>query len=82
MPVRRDQPPIFREYPHPQRTEVFLDQIISDAALGHGLALQPDLTLDVLCVVLGPNIFDLTGKKLYTLKGGNIYRPSGGLVGI
>jgi hypothetical protein len=32
-------------------------------------------------VVLGPNIFDLTGKKLYDLKGVNIYRPSGGLVG-
>jgi hypothetical protein len=32
-------------------------------------------------VVLGPNIFDLTGKKLYTLKGVNIYRPSGELVG-
>jgi hypothetical protein len=32
-------------------------------------------------VVLGPNIFDLTGKKLYTLKGANIYRPSGELVG-
>jgi hypothetical protein len=26
-------------------------------------------------------IFDLTGKKLYTLKGVNIYRPSGELVG-
>ena len=34
-----------------------------------------------VAVVLGPNIFDLTGKKLYTLKGVNIYRPSGGLVG-
>ena len=32
-------------------------------------------------VVLGPNIFDLMGKKLYTLKGVNIYRPSGELVG-
>ena len=32
-------------------------------------------------VVLGPNIFDLTGKKVYTLKGVNIYRPSGELVG-
>jgi hypothetical protein len=32
-------------------------------------------------VVLGPDIFDLTGKKLYTLKGVNIYRPSGELVG-
>ena len=34
-----------------------------------------------VAVVLGPNIFDLTGKKLYTLKGVNIYRPSGELVG-
>ena len=32
-------------------------------------------------VVRGPDIFDLAGKKLYTLKGVNIYRPSGGLVG-
>jgi hypothetical protein len=32
-------------------------------------------------VVLGPNIFDLMGKKLCTLKGVNIYRPSGELVG-
>jgi hypothetical protein len=32
-------------------------------------------------VVLGPNIFDLKGKKLYTLKGVKIYRPSGELVG-
>ena len=32
-------------------------------------------------VVLGPNIFDLRGKKLYTLKGANIYRPSGELLG-
>jgi hypothetical protein len=32
-------------------------------------------------VVLGPNIFDLKGKKLYTLKGAKIYRPSGELVG-
>jgi len=32
-------------------------------------------------VVHGPDIFDLTGKKLYTLKGLNIYRPSGELVG-
>jgi hypothetical protein len=32
-------------------------------------------------VVLGPNIFDLTGKKLYTQKGVKIYRPSGELVG-
>jgi hypothetical protein len=34
-----------------------------------------------VAVVLGPDIFDLTGKKLYILKGGNIYRPSGELVG-
>ena len=34
-----------------------------------------------VAVVLGPNIFDLSGKKLYTLKGVNIYRPSGELVG-
>ena len=34
-----------------------------------------------VAVVLGPDIFDLTGKKLYTLKGVNIYRPSGELVG-
>jgi hypothetical protein len=32
-------------------------------------------------VVRGPDILDLTGKKLYTLKGVNIYRPSGELVG-
>jgi hypothetical protein len=32
-------------------------------------------------VVRGPDMFDLTGKKLYILKGVNIYRPSGGLVG-
>ena len=32
-------------------------------------------------VVRGPDIFDLAGKKLYTLKGVNIYRPSGELVG-
>jgi sporulation protein YlmC with PRC-barrel domain len=32
-------------------------------------------------VVHGPDILDLTGKKLYTLKGLNIYRPSGELVG-
>ena len=31
-------------------------------------------------VVRGPDMFDL-GKKLYTLKGVNIYRPSGELVG-
>lgn len=34
-----------------------------------------------VAVVRGPDIFDLTGKKLYTLKGVNIYRPSGELVG-
>ena len=32
-------------------------------------------------VVVGPEIFDPTGKKLYDLKGVNIYRPSGDLVG-
>ena len=32
-------------------------------------------------VVRGPDMFDLTGKKLYTFKGVNIYRPSGELVG-
>ena len=32
-------------------------------------------------VVRGPDMFDLTGKKLYTLKGVNIYRLSGELVG-
>jgi hypothetical protein len=32
-------------------------------------------------VVRGPDMFDLTGKKRYTLKGVNIYRPSGELVG-
>ena len=32
-------------------------------------------------VVRGPDMFDLTGKKLYTLKGVNVYRPSGELVG-
>ena len=34
-----------------------------------------------VAVVHGLDIFDLTGKKLYTLKGVNIYRPSGELVG-
>ena len=32
-------------------------------------------------VVIGPEIFGITGKKLYNLKGVNIYRPSGELVG-
>jgi hypothetical protein len=32
-------------------------------------------------IVVGPEIFDPTGKKLYDLKGVNIYRPSGELVG-
>jgi hypothetical protein len=27
-------------------------------------------------VVRGPDMFDLTGKKLYTLNGVNIYRPA------
>jgi hypothetical protein len=34
-----------------------------------------------VAVVQGPDVFDLTGKKLYILKGGNIYRLSGELVG-
>ena len=34
-----------------------------------------------VAMVHGPDIFDLTGKKLYILKGVNIYRPSGELVG-
>jgi hypothetical protein len=34
-----------------------------------------------VAVVRGQEIFDLTGKKLYHLKGVNIYRPSGELVG-
>jgi hypothetical protein len=29
----------------------------------------------------GPGIFDLSGRKLYVLKGSNIYRLSGELVG-
>lgn len=32
-------------------------------------------------VVVGLEIFDPIGKKLYDLKGVNIYRPSGELVG-
>ena len=32
-------------------------------------------------VVIGPEIFDLSGKKLYDLRGVNIYRQSGELVG-
>jgi hypothetical protein len=34
-----------------------------------------------VAVVRGPDVFDLTGKKLFILKGGNIYRLSGELVG-
>jgi hypothetical protein len=34
-----------------------------------------------VAVVHGPDVLDLTGKKLYILKGVNIYRPSGELVG-
>jgi hypothetical protein len=34
-----------------------------------------------VAVVQGPGIFDLTGKKLYTPRGDNIYRLSGELVG-
>jgi hypothetical protein len=33
-----------------------------------------------VAVVRGPDVFDLTGKKLYILRSGNIYRLSGGLV--
>jgi hypothetical protein len=32
-------------------------------------------------IVVGPEIFDPAGKKLYDLKGVNIYRPSGELIG-
>ena len=32
-------------------------------------------------LVIGPAIFDLTGKLLYELKGTKIYRASGELVG-
>jgi hypothetical protein len=32
-------------------------------------------------IVVGSEIFDPTGRKLYDLKGVNIYRPSGELVG-
>jgi hypothetical protein len=32
-------------------------------------------------IVVGPEIFDTSGNKLYDLKGINIYRPSGELVG-
>ena len=32
-------------------------------------------------IVVGSEIFDPAGKKLYDLKGVNIYRPSGELVG-
>ena len=32
-------------------------------------------------IVVGSEIFDPSGKKLYNLKGVNIYRPSGELVG-
>lgn len=34
-----------------------------------------------VAVVVGTEIFDPVGKKLYDLKGPNIYRPSGELVG-
>jgi hypothetical protein len=34
-----------------------------------------------VAVVVGTEIFDLTGRKLYDFKGSNIYRPSGELVG-
>ena len=32
-------------------------------------------------IVVGPEIFDPAGRKLYDLKGVNIHRPSGELVG-
>ena len=32
-------------------------------------------------IVVGPEIFDPAGRKLYDLHGVNIYRPSGELVG-
>jgi hypothetical protein len=32
-----------------------------------------------VAVVVGTEIFDLTGRKLCDLKGSNIYRPSGEL---
>jgi hypothetical protein len=34
-----------------------------------------------VAVVRGPDVFDLAGKKLFLLKGANIYRLSGELVG-
>ena len=34
-----------------------------------------------VAVVTGPDIFDLSGKKLYKLKDGNIYRLSGKFLG-
>ena len=34
-----------------------------------------------VAVVRGLDVFDLAGKKLYILKGGNIYRLSGELIG-
>jgi hypothetical protein len=34
-----------------------------------------------VAAVIGPDIFDLSGKKLYKLKDGNIYRLSGKFVG-
>jgi hypothetical protein len=34
-----------------------------------------------VAVVIGPDIFDLTGKKLYKLMDGNIYRLSGKFLG-
>ena len=35
----------------------------------------------LVAIILGPVIFDLKGKKLYDLRGINIYRPSGELIG-
>jgi hypothetical protein len=36
---------------------------------------------DYVGLVIGPAIFDLTGKLLYELKGTKIYRESGELIG-
>lgn len=36
---------------------------------------------ELVGIVLGPTIVDLKGKKLYGLKGVNIYKLSGELVG-
>jgi hypothetical protein len=36
---------------------------------------------DHVAVEIGQEVFDLEGNKLYDVKGANIYRPSGELVG-